>query len=172
MTLTDLIRNNPTLTDEELAALPNVMDEPRLVPLADLNEILLASGAWAALQAISKSDNSQAAGLALTTLGLFQGKLNNFDARKPEYRSLLNNVLLLIGGYVSVESVAAIKELCGVGRANPTVEQLATARAGMTWQTQRDALIDGIAAKYNNAVTTVTALQPGDTLPTVGEALA
>lgn len=150
MSLYDKIKPHLDKTDAEIAAIPGLMDDPRLVPLDELNEILLASGAWSVLTVIAASDNQQAAGLAAATLGLFQGKLKNFDARK--YSAMLDGVVAVLAGQVSDDSIAAIKELCGVGRPNPTEAEVAAAREEGTAREAKAELNAWLTNKYNAAV--------------------
>lgn len=174
MSLYDRIQPHLDKTDAEISAIPGLMDEPRLVPLDELNEILLASGAWSVLTVIAASDNQQAAGLASATLGLFQGKLKNFDAKK--YRAMLDGVVAVLAGQVSAESIAAIKELCGVGRPNPTEAEVAAARAEGEWRDARlvveqaiDARFDAYRVAYNEAKRQLGELNVGNTIPTASE---
>lgn len=144
-TIQQAILTNPELSNAELASYAGILDEPQLVPLSELNEILLASGGWAALQTIANTPGDYA-GLALTTLGLFQGKLENFDARKTEYRGLLNAVLEMLKGFVPNEAIRQIKDRCGVDTATPTEEQFAAARASMALLNDLNKLRDELNA--------------------------
>ncbi len=154
-------------TFAEIAATQGLNDDPRLVPLADLNEILLASGAWAVLTA---SDNP----LAATTLGLFGGKLNNFDARK--YGDMMLGVLELLAGQVLSKDIRTIKEMCGVGLPNPTAEEIEAAWNAGQWNDARyaveaeiDARFAALTDAYNAAKNTLGALTNGSTIPTAQE---
>lgn len=135
-------------TAQEIAEIPRLNENPRLVPLADLNELLLASGAWSVLTTVAAS-GGPAAGLAGLTLGLFQGKLNNFDARK--YRDLIDGVLAILNGNVPDEAIAQVKELCGVGQPNPTVEEIQAAIAEGEAEAAKATVRTWLAGKYNAA---------------------
>jgi len=157
MSLYDTIQPYLDKSDAEIAAIPGLMDTPRIVPLSALNEILLASGGWAVLQKIA-TGSDDASRLASITLGLFQGKLENFDARKTEYRAMLGQVLALLTGYgIDAAYANTINEICGVERSNPTEREIAAARAEGDEREAKQSITAWLAGKYNAAVELIDA---------------
>jgi hypothetical protein len=174
LSLYDTIKPHLALSDKEIAELPGLLDTPRKVPLWQLQEVLLASGAWVILDEVAKTD-TDGGRLAKIILGLFSGKLDSFDAVK--YQALGYQALALMNATgVSAEAIAAVSDMIGLGKANPTVEEIAAARAEGEWNDARTAVEQAIDAKYaahrvayNAAKNALGKLVTGDKIPSLEE---